>query len=197
MTVSTIGSHALQGGFDNAPLQSATAFRGIMTAMARPGVVQQVAGATAPAPVSAAAACLILTLCDPETGLYLAPGFDGAAVQDWVRFHTGAQLVGPKDCDFALGDWAALGRLSQYPTGTPEYPDRSATLIVETDDLGKAQPVSLRGPGIQVVQAFNLPDIAAFQLNARAFPLGLDFFFTSGSQLAALPRTTKVAAPCM
>ncbi|MEO0504120.1 MAG: phosphonate C-P lyase system protein PhnH, partial [Pseudomonadota bacterium] len=38
----------------------------------------------------------------------------------------------------------------------------------------------------------NLPDLPALQQNAALFPLGLDFFFTSGADLAALPRSTKV-----
>ncbi|MEO0766502.1 MAG: phosphonate C-P lyase system protein PhnH, partial [Pseudomonadota bacterium] len=33
----------------------------------------------------------------------------------------------------------------------------------------------------------------AFQRNAMLFPLGLDFMFTSGAQIAALPRSTKVS----
>ncbi len=189
--------HALQGGFDDAPVQSATAFRAIMTAMARPGVSQDLIGATAPAPLSVAAACVILTLCDPETGLYLAPGYDSEAVQDWVRFHTGAQLVGAAACDFALGDWQALMPLSQYAVGDAEYPDRSATLIVESKAANDGMAVALRGPGIKTVQPFHLPEIAGFQQNGTIFPLGLDFFFSCGSQLAALPRTTKVSLPCM
>jgi alpha-D-ribose 1-methylphosphonate 5-triphosphate synthase subunit PhnH len=34
-----------------------------------------------------------------------------------------------------------------------------------------------------------------FQQNKRIFPLGLDFIFTCGECLAALPRTTRVSAP--
>jgi alpha-D-ribose 1-methylphosphonate 5-triphosphate synthase subunit PhnH len=40
--------------------------------------------------------------------------------------------------------------------------------------------------------ALSLPEVAAFQANARAFPLGLDFLFTCGDRLAALPRSTRV-----
>jgi alpha-D-ribose 1-methylphosphonate 5-triphosphate synthase subunit PhnH len=52
----------------------------------------------------------------------------------------------------------------------------------------------LRGPGIKDTAALQLPEIRAFQDNAKLFPLGLDFYFTAGDQLAALPRTTKVEA---
>jgi alpha-D-ribose 1-methylphosphonate 5-triphosphate synthase subunit PhnH len=37
-----------------------------------------------------------------------------------------------------------------------------------------------------------LPEVAAFRANRALFPLGLDFFFTCGDRLAALPRSTVV-----
>ena len=37
-----------------------------------------------------------------------------------------------------------------------------------------------------------LPDTEAFQDNHLLYPQGLDFFFTAGTRIAALPRSTKV-----
>jgi alpha-D-ribose 1-methylphosphonate 5-triphosphate synthase subunit PhnH len=37
-----------------------------------------------------------------------------------------------------------------------------------------------------------LPETAAFADNRALFPLGLDFIFTCGADVAALPRTTEV-----
>jgi len=62
---------------------------------------------------------------------------------------------------------------------------------VECDAL-TASGASLRGPGIKASAQLSLPETAAFQANARRFPLGVDFVFTSGTALAALPRTTEV-----
>ena len=42
-------THALEGGFTDAPIDAARAFRGLMTAMARPGTICDVSGATPPA----------------------------------------------------------------------------------------------------------------------------------------------------
>lgn len=183
---------ALEGGFADAPVQSAHAFRAAMSALSRPGRIAPLSGATGPAPLSEAAATLILTLCDPETPVHLAGGHDTAEVRGWVTFHTGAPLVGAADAVFAVGTWDSLGGLESYPIGTSEYPDRSATLIVETDSLS-AEGATLRGPGIQDTAQLSLPDTVAFQRNAMLFPLGLDFFFTSWRSVAALPRTTKVS----
>jgi alpha-D-ribose 1-methylphosphonate 5-triphosphate synthase subunit PhnH len=182
---------ALSGGFANAPRDSAHAFRAAMGAMARPGRIHDITGAQPPAPLSVAAGALILTLCDPDTRLYLAGDHDVQAVRDWVTFHTGAPLSGPEDCSFALGTWAALQPVSSYPLGTPDYPDRSATLIVDHANFAEGGS-TLTGPGVNGSVRFSLPDPAALQANAARFPLGLDFYFTAGGQLAALPRSTRI-----
>ena len=52
-------AHALEGGFTDAPIDAARAFRGLMTAMARPGTICDVSGATPPAPLGAAAGTAI------------------------------------------------------------------------------------------------------------------------------------------
>lgn len=185
-------AETLSGGFDNPAIQSAHAFRSVMEAMARPGTIQDIEGAEPPAPLSKAAGSVLLTLCDTDTPVYLAGAFDCEPVKKWLAFHTGAPLTGPSHCMFAVGSWDALAPLQAYQIGTSEYPDRSATLIVECDGLA-ANGATLTGPGIKQKASLSLPKTAAFQKNAALFPLGLDFIFTSGDQLAALPRTTQVA----
>ncbi len=183
---------SLSGGFSHAAHQSAHAFRAAMRAMAQPGQIYGISGSVPPAPMSVAAGTLILTLCDPGTPLYLAGDYDQPVVRDWITFHTGAPISGPLDCAFAVGTWAGLLPLTAYRSGTAEYPDRSATVIVEMLELS-ATGATLRGPGIKATAMLSLPDLAPFQANARIYPLGLDFYFTAGEQLAALPRTTQVS----
>ncbi|WP_375698135.1 phosphonate C-P lyase system protein PhnH [Pseudophaeobacter sp. TrK17] len=188
-----IETNSYGGGFATPPVDAANAFRAAMNAMARPGTVQDITGAEPPAGISAAAGCLLLTLCDPETGVYLAPDVDSPALRSWLAFHTGAPFVPADRADFALGSWGALMPLSQYRIGTPEYPDRSATLIVELADFSAAN-ATLSGPGIKEQSHLALPDVVACQGNAAQFPLGVDFFFTCAAQLAALPRSTTILA---
>lgn len=184
---------SLEGGFADAPITSALAFRGALDAMSRPGTIGTIAGAQPPAPLSVAAGTLLLTVCDPETPVHLAGPADQPMVRDWLTFHTGSPIVGPEAAAFAVGPWDALHPLAQFSIGTSEYPDRSATLIVECEKLAP-DGARLSGPGIKTTQAFGLPEIAAFRQNRALFPLGLDFFFTAGSDVAALPRTTIVEA---
>ncbi|MEM8732360.1 MAG: phosphonate C-P lyase system protein PhnH [Pseudomonadota bacterium] len=183
----------LGGGFADAPVDAARAFRAAMNAMARPGRIETVTGAVPPAPLSIAAGVLLLMLCDTGTPVYLAGTHDCDTVRDWITFHTAAPFSDADRAAFAVGPWQALPPLESFRQGTSEYPDRSATLIVEMPVLTPAG-ARLTGPGIQRAAMLNLPDIAAMQRNARYFPLGVDFFLTCTDRLAALPRTTQVEA---
>lgn len=183
--------NVLEGGFADQPLDASRAFRAVMTAMARPGVIVTISGARPPAPLSAAAGIVLLTLCDPETPIYLAPGCDTPPVRDWITFHTGAPFAKASGAMFAVGLWDEMP-LSDFPLGTAEYPDRSTTVIVERPALSNTGAV-LRGPGIKDQAQLSLPELERFQDNTRLFPRGLDFILTSGDRLAALPRTTRVS----
>lgn len=185
-------ANTLSGGFTKPAAQSAQAFRSVLEAMARPGTIQDIEGAAPPAPMSPAMGAVLLTLCDTETPVYLAGDMDCEAVRTWLAFHTGAPFVGPSHCMFAVGSWDALAPLAVYPIGTSEYPDRSATLIVERSELS-VKGATLTGPGIKGQTTLSVPDVDALQTNRKLFPLGLDFILTSGARLAALPRSTKVS----
>ncbi|MGB5871590.1 MAG: phosphonate C-P lyase system protein PhnH [Albidovulum sp.] len=189
----TLSGTTLSGGFARPAEDAARAFRGCLEAMARPGQLQSLTGARPPAPLSVAAGAVALTLIDTTTPLYLAPSHDSAELREWIAFHCGAPLVDAESACFALGTWAALGPVSRFQIGTPDYPDRSATLIVETA-LPVLPNARLSGPGIETTQDAWLPEIAAFQANRAQFPLGFDCYFTAGNGLSALPRSTEVEA---
>lgn len=182
---------ALQGGFSDLARDAARAFRACLNAMAHPGRIGTLTGAVPPAPLSVAAGTLLLTLADGTTPVHLAGAHDVADVREWLRFHTGAPLVPASEAAFAVGTWAALLPLDRYAIGTAQYPDRSATMIVERETLA-AVGQRLSGPGIPGHRRFALPEMATFERNAERFPLGIDFYFTAGDQVAGLPRTTKV-----
>jgi alpha-D-ribose 1-methylphosphonate 5-triphosphate synthase subunit PhnH len=181
---------ALEGGFADRAVDAAHVFRAALQAMARPGTVHEIAGALPPAQLSPAAGALALMLADHDTPVWLAPSLGHGPVRDWLTFHTGAPIVGREGARFAFGRWEELLPLADFPQGTPEYPDRSATLVVEVDGFGTDN--RLTGPGIRDEAWLTVPDPEALRANGRRFPLGLDFFLTCGNRLAALPRTTRV-----
>ena len=188
-----MNAHALEGGFAEASIQSARAFREILESMARPGTIRRVQGAAPPVPLSVAAGVALLVLTDPTTRLHLAGCTDCPAVRGWVAFHIGAPLVAAEEADFAVGTWEALQPVSRFMIGQPDYPDRSATLIVECDRLANHGPC-LTGPGIKTATWLNLPETTAFQANRGLFPLGFDALFTASDNIAGLPRSTRVEA---
>ena len=184
---------AMNGGFTDAPVQSARAFRAALDALSRPGMILTVAGAAPPAPMSVAAGVLMLVLADGTTPVHLAGNWDCDLLRGWITFHCGAPLVGPSDAVFALGDWAALQPVDRFAIGRADYPDRAATLIVEMPELTQTG-ARLTGPGIKDASLLSLPDVRAFADNRALFPLGFDTFLTCGDRLAGLPRSTIVEA---
>lgn len=190
--MAAVSATALSGGFATPPIDAARAFRAALDAMARPGRIHRVGGAEPPAPLPVAAGVLALVLCDAETPVWLAPGLATPDLLGWLAFQTGAPVVeDPARAAFAFGPWEGLAPLDRFAIGTPEYPDRSATLIVLLEGL-EAEGARLTGPGIADEARLSLPEPAAFSANRLLFPLGLDFFLVAGDRLAALPRSTRV-----
>ncbi|MGR3484985.1 MAG: phosphonate C-P lyase system protein PhnH [Paracoccaceae bacterium] len=177
---------ALSGGFADPARDGARAFRAILDAMARPGRIVTLSGAAAPG-LSIAASAALLTLADADTPVHLTVG-DAAP---WLSFHCGAPRADKAGCAFAVGPWDALAPLDPYPVGTPDYPDRSATLIVEMAALSAQGPV-LTGPGIDGTARLSLPDPDVLRANAARFPLGLDLILCASDRLACLPRSTRI-----
>ena len=115
-------TNILSGGFADAAIQSAHAFRSVMEAMARPGTIQNLEGASPPSPLSPAAGAVLLTLCDTETPLYLAGCMDCDDVRAWVSFHVGAPLCGSGAlyvCNRYLGRACAAVTISNRHSRTP------------------------------------------------------------------------------
>ena len=182
---------ALDGGFADPARDAAHAFRALMTAMARPGEIVSVQCVAPPAPLGVAAGGAVLTLCDPDTPLALAPALDRPDIRRWLAFHSGAPLVAPEAAAFAIGPWADLAG-QDFTIGTADYPDRSATLIAEVGTLA-ATGARLTGPGIEDIARLSLPDLDFFRRNNALFPMGVDVILTCGARLAAVPRSTRVA----
>jgi alpha-D-ribose 1-methylphosphonate 5-triphosphate synthase subunit PhnH len=188
---------ALAPSFRNAVRDSQSVFRLAMQAMASPGKILTLESQLAPpAPLLTPAAALLLTLSDYETPVWLDPLLaDSAAVAAFLRFHTGVRVVvSPADAAFAvIADAERMPELATFAQGTPEYPDRSATLIVQVETL-VTRGWKLEGPGIRdwaPLSAAPLPADFAAQLRANrsTFPCGVDIYLATRNALAALPRS--------
>jgi alpha-D-ribose 1-methylphosphonate 5-triphosphate synthase subunit PhnH len=185
---------------DDSALQAQATFRAVMSATARPGTVRDVpATAGAPQPMSSAFASLALTLLDHETPVWLDAQFDEAGVVDWLRFQTGAPFVRePSQAAFALiADPLSLPPLESFGLGTPEYPDRSTTLLMQVRSFRRGPAMTLAGPGIKDPLPFRAEPMPAdivsrLAANRGLFPRGVDLLLASGGAVAALPRSVRV-----
>lgn len=185
--------------FTNAAIEAAHAFRSIMQAMSRPGVpVDMTAAIHAPAPLNATAAAVALTLCDFQTPVWLAPSLRHQDVERYLKFHTGAPITGnPEEAQFAfVSDVHEQPDLQRLSPGTHEYPDRSATLVLQVPGFRRMDAV-LSGPGIKGrvhfgVEGLGQPFWAAMAENHARFPMGVDVILAAPGGIAALPRSTAV-----
>jgi alpha-D-ribose 1-methylphosphonate 5-triphosphate synthase subunit PhnH len=189
----------LEPGLDDPVRGSQSAFRAVLDAMAHPGrivALPGLLGSAPPAPLGAASAALALTLCDIDTPVWLDDAASRAA--GFLAFHCGAPLAGnPADARFAIvADAAALPPLDGFSLGSDEYPERSATLLIEVAALAEKPGVMLRGPGIRGTARLDVAGLPTRfweerKALAELFPRGIDIVFTCGARLAALPRSTQ------
>jgi len=189
--------------FSDPVLSAQATFRAVLDATARPGTTVTLSEElAAPAPLCAGAAAIALALCDHDTPVWLdAPLAAAPAVGEWLRFHTAARFAAdPAAAAFAfVGEALALPPFEAFNLGTLEYPDRSTTLVITVTSLAKGARLVLSGPGIAgegIVHVGGLPaDIRArLAENRRLFPRGVDLLLVCGSDIMALPRTTRVEA---
>jgi alpha-D-ribose 1-methylphosphonate 5-triphosphate synthase subunit PhnH len=191
----------LSPGFADTVGAAQATFRAVLTALSEPGTVLALAlDLEPPAPLGLAAAAVALSLLDGDTPLWCDPASRAAATS--LRFHTGAPLVeAPERARFALiAEAALLPSLAAFDAGSDEYPDRSATLIIEVASLGDGTKLVLRGPGIPERRSLAVGGLPAgfrseWQANHARFPRGVDVILTAGGRLAGLPRSTIIEEP--
>ena len=192
---------SLAPAFAEPVLESQSAFRAVMRAMSRPGIAQQLHhDLSPPAPLSAGAAIVALTLFDYETPVWLDAALtDAEDVARWLRFHTGAPITdNPQLAAFALiADAAHAPDFMRFALGTPDYPDRSTTLILQVESLSGGPSIALKGPGIDGVQLLSarpLPEdfVRCMTDNRALFPRGVDVLLVTDDAVAAVPRSTRI-----
>jgi alpha-D-ribose 1-methylphosphonate 5-triphosphate synthase subunit PhnH len=193
-------ANALEGGFSNPVLDAQSVFRALMDAMARPGSIARVeAGMAPPAPLDRAAGAIACALIDADTPYWLDGPLDGEALRSWLAFHTGARpTASMPEAAFALvADPSSMPPFECFAQGLQEYPDRSATLVLQLGGLEGGVPLTFRGPGIKdrvTIAPGGLPGDFAEQwhANRKRFPCGLDLILTAGNALACLPRSARL-----
>jgi len=187
-------------GLADPTLDSQRIFRSLLEAMAHPGRIVDVAvELQAPSPLHPAAAAACLTMLDFDTPLWLDEAAARPDAVEWLRFHSGAPIVSrPQAARFSLiADPQGMPSPDTFDSGTAEYPERSATLILQVQSLLGGTGRRLRGPGIADearLEVAGVPDAfwTWMAANHALFPCGVDVVLSAGRVIAALPRTTEV-----
>lgn len=183
-----------------APAQAAHDFRTILDALAKPGRVAAVPQLTEkPAALHAASVVVALALCDYQSPIWLSPRNNLTDVRSFLRFHTGASIVAdPEHAHFAFTESDEFASHFQlFKKGSDEYPDRSATVVVQTSTFEAPQRVRLDGPGIKLHEELAVAGFGPTEWNLLSddrilFPLGIDIVFVSDTKLVGLPRSTRI-----
>lgn len=201
MSVADQSTAVYEGGFSDPVGASQAVFRAVMDAMARPGSVHALPDVTAPpAPLSTSAAAVIATLADADTPVWLDAALTKTSqVRDWIIFHTGAPVTEyQSEAAFALvASPQNLSALNGFSLGTQEYPDRSATVILQVSTLTDGDALVFEGPGIRDQASLAPAPMpshfeAQWQANRAAFPRGIDLLLAGPDCVAALPRSTRL-----
>ncbi len=190
----------ISAGFTDPVFQSQAAFRAVLAALSEPGTVQAVPGAILPpGGFCAATATTLLTLADYETPIFLPQQLRDGPAGAWLRFHCGAAILdAPAGAAFAVIDGASANPpLSAFDPGHDQFPDRSATVLVQCAALTGGESVTLSGPGIAGSRSIAPRGLrpgfwAEVAANAELYPLGVDLILSCGDALIGLPRTTQI-----
>jgi alpha-D-ribose 1-methylphosphonate 5-triphosphate synthase subunit PhnH len=190
-------------GFARPGRDAQAVFRAALTALSEPGRVMRLpAELETGLPVGPAALGLLLTLADGDTPLWLDDLAIAAA--SYLRFHIGAPITRQTEAArFALvADAPRCPPLAAFAAGSEEYPDRSATLILEVTRLAEGGNFVLRGPGIPDRRNLTIEGLppgfhSAWVANHALFPRGVDILLTCGDRLAGLPRSVALEQSCM
>src|SRR5262245_13276166 len=190
-------------GFADSVADAQLTFRAVLTALSEPGRVMTLPVALDTGlPVGPAALGLLLALADGDTPLWLDEAAAPAAA--YLRFHTDAPILRHAGAArFALvADARHCPPLDVFELGSEEYPDRSATLIIEVARLAEGGGMVLSGPGIPDRRGLTVEGLprgfrAAWAANRALFPCGIDVLLTCGDRLAGLPRGVALEDACM
>ncbi|MBA2779342.1 phosphonate C-P lyase system protein PhnH [Billgrantia kenyensis] len=192
--------------FESPVHDSQRMFRQLLSAMSEPGTLAAVSDITvrhilppAGSAVGAAGWATLLTLCDLETSVWIAPELNTGGLADALTFHTGARMApSAAEADFALVLPATLsGQAPAFREGSDTHPDRSTTLVVVLAELEADGPWCLSGPGIADVRNLDVGQggealMTRLAANRARFPRGLDAILTCEERLTAVPRSTCI-----
>lgn len=185
-------------GFAHPVFGTQLCFRKIVKAMSEPGSLVTVPNVSGLESMSSATAATLLTLTSHTTPLFIDPKIGNPLLLRTLCLHTNVPIATRlDDADFVLLSGNRFSYdLMALSCGSEVEPEKSTTVIVEVEGMHDGPCLKLTGPGIKTHRIISprLPGSVRDYLCNRphVFPTGLDFLFTSGKKLFAIPRSTHV-----
>ncbi len=191
---------AFSSGYESRAVEASHDFRVLMNALSRPGTRQPVPHNTEKVEgLNAGSVVAALTLCDHETTVFLEESDANDKVHDFLTFRCGCTIITDvADADFLFfASFPPPSVLDTLKTGSSQYPDRSATAIIQVDTIEQTGSLNFQGPGILDRHLLGISAIGSDFIdwwagNNQRFPLGIDAFLTTDDAIVGLPRTVKI-----
>jgi alpha-D-ribose 1-methylphosphonate 5-triphosphate synthase subunit PhnH len=190
-------------------LHSQQHFRSILSALSRPGTINELGPVplSPPAGLNAASALVSFALINADVGFHLVHMTDVDA--GYLNTNTGARAVPIEEAAFIFTEGQEPpAMLEGASCGSLTYPDTAATIVVQVAALSLSpQPgglmLTLEGPGIdgraQVsARGLSVDLLLALQARNAEFPLGIDALLTCDdggagpARVVGIPRTARV-----
>lgn len=197
-----------EASFDEV-FDSQSNFRILMDGMSRPGKIYKLNRhnfSKSPEGFNANVLTVLKTLGDNSITFSLG-GFNNEAIQSYIEINTGMAPAEIDKADFALFDGSEFSQgICSVNTGTLEFPENSATVIIAVDSILCGQHIDtftytaelhMTGPGIKdkntvVIAGLDKKYVMNISEANTVFPLGIDVIFVDGEgNITCMPRTTK------
>jgi alpha-D-ribose 1-methylphosphonate 5-triphosphate synthase subunit PhnH len=179
-------------------------FRRVLQAMSRPGRTYSVAAQYSVSDRWSSLMLVLRTVLDHEVSFCVVGNGTGKELERMIFDKTKSKVADIASADYIIvPDGDSHGEILKAQRGTPEYPDRSATVIFSLPSLllkEEGKPLlAFTGPGIreEIVTAplkgIEFRELACLKEINSEYPLGVDtLFIDQGGRVMALPRSTAI-----
>jgi alpha-D-ribose 1-methylphosphonate 5-triphosphate synthase subunit PhnH len=179
-------------------------FRMIMDCMAHPGKINRLPlmDIQPPSHLNRGSALIGFALLNSDV-LFHVSGENNEETSSYIAMNTGAQVAIIGNADFIfINGYEEAATISEAKKGSLSYPEDSATLIVDVDQISDeyfadAVKVVLKGPGIKTETVVYVSGIYKELLQAvktqnSEFPLGIDLMLADRNcNMICVPRSNQ------
>jgi alpha-D-ribose 1-methylphosphonate 5-triphosphate synthase subunit PhnH len=178
-------------------------FRIILDCMARPGKVNNFGKITVHSPdnLHPASALVAFALLNRDVSFYANK--NNSEIAEYFIVNTYSKPSAIKNADFVFINGTDDGKiLLETNTGLLEYPEKSATVIIDVDNIydvpkDQTHEIILKGPGVESEKRVYIRNISDHILQSvkeqnAEYPLGIDVILTdSVGNVMCIPRTNN------